>query len=315
MLPTLTHHSPSNRSPKSRHYNTYRFGFNGQETDNEIAGIGNINAAEFWEYDARLGRRWNVDISPFTAISFYACFVNNPIVFNDILGNVIGGDREKVEKVKKSSQDYIESLTKEINSLNEQLSSNKLNKKERIGIQNQIGELETKRNEFRTVLDEIKELEEDNTTEYYIKTIDGSSGSTSYNSDIRRIEITTDGSVELTAHELKHGHQYFKGEINFLTGGAKGYLCDINDEFQAYSRQYLFDPNSLGFLLTVENIRLQTVDEGQPYLSLPGENLTKNTLMKEISLIYNISIPSGAGPMMFKDAYMQLNKAKQILHK
>ncbi|MDZ4667997.1 MAG: hypothetical protein SGJ00_08945, partial [bacterium] len=35
----------------------YRFGFGGQERDDEIAGIGNTMTAEFWEYDARLGRR------------------------------------------------------------------------------------------------------------------------------------------------------------------------------------------------------------------------------------------------------------------
>jgi hypothetical protein len=37
----------------------YRHGFNGQEKDPEIAE--GIYTAEFWEYDSRLGRRWNVD--------------------------------------------------------------------------------------------------------------------------------------------------------------------------------------------------------------------------------------------------------------
>jgi hypothetical protein len=39
----------------------YRYGFNGQEKDNEVMGEGNSYTAEFWNYDARLGRRWNVD--------------------------------------------------------------------------------------------------------------------------------------------------------------------------------------------------------------------------------------------------------------
>src|SRR6478736_3791665 len=39
----------------------YRYGFNGQEMSNEIKGVGNSYTAEFWEYDPRLGRRWNVD--------------------------------------------------------------------------------------------------------------------------------------------------------------------------------------------------------------------------------------------------------------
>jgi hypothetical protein len=33
----------------------YEFGFNGQMKTNEIAGVGNHNAALFWEYDTRLG--------------------------------------------------------------------------------------------------------------------------------------------------------------------------------------------------------------------------------------------------------------------
>jgi hypothetical protein len=66
-----------------------RFHFNGQETDDEIAGKGNINTAQFWEYDTRLGRRWNLDPKPEQGISGYACFANNPIWCNDELGDSI----------------------------------------------------------------------------------------------------------------------------------------------------------------------------------------------------------------------------------
>jgi len=36
-------------------------GHNGQYNDDEIYGSGNTQMAEFWEYDARLMRRWNTD--------------------------------------------------------------------------------------------------------------------------------------------------------------------------------------------------------------------------------------------------------------
>jgi hypothetical protein len=39
----------------------YRFGYKGQEKDDEVSGTGNTNTAAFWEYDNRLGRRWNTD--------------------------------------------------------------------------------------------------------------------------------------------------------------------------------------------------------------------------------------------------------------
>src|SRR5690625_1299652 len=57
----------------------YRFGFNGQEKVNEIAGMGNHNTAEFWEYDTRLGRRWNLDPVDQISVSNYAVNGNNPI--------------------------------------------------------------------------------------------------------------------------------------------------------------------------------------------------------------------------------------------
>jgi RHS repeat-associated protein len=67
----------------------YRYGFNGQEKDNEILGNGNSYTAEYWQYDSRLGRRWNLDPKPFKGISDYACFINNPVLFNDPDGDVV----------------------------------------------------------------------------------------------------------------------------------------------------------------------------------------------------------------------------------
>ncbi|MFO0477362.1 MAG: RHS repeat domain-containing protein [Bacteroidota bacterium] len=75
----------------------YRYGFNGQEKDDEIAGNGNINTAEFWQYDTRLGRRWNTDpiVKPWE--SPYATFANNPIWFSDVNGDdaMENGDKGK----------------------------------------------------------------------------------------------------------------------------------------------------------------------------------------------------------------------------
>ena len=64
----------------------YRFGMNGQEEDDEIYGDGNSTSAEFWQYDARLGRRWNVDPVTKEYESPYSCFGNNPILIIDING-------------------------------------------------------------------------------------------------------------------------------------------------------------------------------------------------------------------------------------
>ena len=79
----------------------YTYGFNGQEKVDEVSGSGNHNTALFWEYDTRLGRRWNVDpvVKPWE--SPYATFSNNPVLFIDPNGDdVVNGDRLVADKKK-----------------------------------------------------------------------------------------------------------------------------------------------------------------------------------------------------------------------
>ncbi len=65
----------------------YRYSINGQEKTTEIAP--NTTTAEFWQYDARIVRRWNVDPRPNPSISVYNCFAGNPIWYRDNLGDSI----------------------------------------------------------------------------------------------------------------------------------------------------------------------------------------------------------------------------------
>ena len=80
----------------------YRFAFNGQEKVDEISGAGNHNTAEFWEYDTRLGRRWNLDPVTFPWQSTYATFNNTPILFSDPLG--LYGSEKKAERKRKKAE-------------------------------------------------------------------------------------------------------------------------------------------------------------------------------------------------------------------
>lgn len=75
----------SMQSYSNAEYN-YSFGMNTQEKDDEIYGEGNSYSAEYWQYDARLGRRWNLDQVVKPHESPYAAFANNPIWFVDIIG-------------------------------------------------------------------------------------------------------------------------------------------------------------------------------------------------------------------------------------
>ncbi len=77
----------------------YFFGFNGQEKDDEVFGsTGTSYTAQFWQYDSRTGRRWNLDPKPDPSVSYYATFVDNPIWFSDPLGDKIklkGGKKKR----------------------------------------------------------------------------------------------------------------------------------------------------------------------------------------------------------------------------
>jgi hypothetical protein len=76
----------------SYRYDNYRYEFSTQEKVDEIAGAGNHpprRTALFWEYDTRLGRRWNLDPVKKEQESSYACFGSNPIINVDILGDDI----------------------------------------------------------------------------------------------------------------------------------------------------------------------------------------------------------------------------------
>ncbi len=63
----------------------YRYGFNGQEKSDEIDI--NTTTAQFWEYDARSGRRWNLDPKSNPSLSSYSTFSDNPVFNIDILGD------------------------------------------------------------------------------------------------------------------------------------------------------------------------------------------------------------------------------------
>ena len=68
--------------------NEYRYGFNGQEKTPEI--FEGSTTALFWEYDARTGRRWNIDPKQKINESPYSCFSGNPILLSDPYGDMAG---------------------------------------------------------------------------------------------------------------------------------------------------------------------------------------------------------------------------------
>ncbi len=81
--------------------NRYRYGFNGQETETEINP--SVTTAQFWEYDSRIGHRWNIDPVSYPWQSSYTTFNNNPILYADPLG--LYGTKKRAEKMQQRAKD------------------------------------------------------------------------------------------------------------------------------------------------------------------------------------------------------------------
>jgi N-acetylmuramoyl-L-alanine amidase len=82
---------------------SYRYGFNGQEKSSEIAE--GLTTAMYWEYDSRIGRRWNVDPVLKVWESPYLCFNGNPILSSDANGDdANSGGKKKKSKGNKSEE-------------------------------------------------------------------------------------------------------------------------------------------------------------------------------------------------------------------
>jgi hypothetical protein len=94
----------------SQSNSNYRYGFNGQEKSDEIAA--GLTTAMFWEYDSRIGRRWNVDPKPTVAESPYLCFKGNPILLSDLNGDKAGGTGDPTPVYHRTTSDNAAEILK-----------------------------------------------------------------------------------------------------------------------------------------------------------------------------------------------------------
>ena len=103
---SATDYFPFGMSMPGRSVNTegYRFGFNGQEKDNEIGGIGNSYNFTFRTYDSRLGRFLSIDPigKNYPHSSPFAFAENSPIQCIDLEG---------LEKYKITGRSFIPTAT------------------------------------------------------------------------------------------------------------------------------------------------------------------------------------------------------------
>lgn len=86
----ITKYHPFGMGMKGRGFTVsgeYRYGWNTQEKEPELGN--SLTSAEFWVYDGKLGRRWNLDPVLLIEISGFSVLCGMPIIYNDIKGDFL----------------------------------------------------------------------------------------------------------------------------------------------------------------------------------------------------------------------------------
>ncbi|GIV45057.1 MAG: hypothetical protein KatS3mg035_2180 [Bacteroidia bacterium] len=289
---------------EGRKYNlsAYRYAFNTQERIPELNE--SHYTALYWEYDGRLARRWNVDPKPMVFIGNYVVEYNNPIKWNDPLGDIVSGDEKGMNAFKL----YRKEIKERIGKIREELSKVDHKSKKYIMLQNQL-------NAYNKINEELDKLEMDNENLYYIRTNvyfkdNKLSGKTYYfgvrnyeGKELKQINIDLSKSnfiLPTLAHELKHAYQYYEGRLIFKEGSESGF--DSKElEREAFERGWRFSGptmyNNRRFNITfdvdIKNIELPSKYDQLPE-KFPSINKQNEQQMKEffkkhnIEIIYNI---------------------------
>ncbi len=222
-----------------------RFGFNGQEKDNEVTGTGNSMTAEYWQYDSRLGRRWNVDPVIKIFESPYATFSNNPILLKDINGrDTAFADNQArtdfsqtysdINKAAQATQSKIDEL--KTRGIKKDWSPEKLNRKTNSLI-SRLTELQKLKNSFDEII---------SSTTCFIYSTDVSQldkdagGHTTQTGENEVTIVFPSGNQGTLVHESRHG---FGFTLKEWKGGRYGSLegYDLEDERQGFLYQMIWD--------------------------------------------------------------------------
>lgn len=267
----------------------YRYGFNGQEKDNEVSGDGNSNTAEFWQYDTRLGRRWNLDPRPQIKISDYATFGNNPIKFSDILGDKFDEKSSKhVDAYEKKLGERKAEINKAMDNVIAEFDKAKVGA-DVSGLVNQYKELSRSKEEVTAAENELNEMK--NSPQLFaVRDNYKGGGETKYDVKNNAVLIRFDGKFSSIGHELKHGSQFLAGDLSFdkKTGDA-GQLADLNDEQRAYQRELALDPNTFNRPdvkysdITIDKVKNQKEGNNYPYIEFSEKDLKQSNFKGDLS--------------------------------
>jgi RHS repeat-associated protein len=329
---------------------SYRFGFNGQEQDNEMYGEKNSTTAEFWQYDSRLGRRWNIDPIFIASLSSYATFGNNPINNIDPNGDTFdksNNSDKKVEQHKnrtkglmKSNSDKIADNKKQIQSLKEELkvalfeqqihepvktmrSDGSVLEAKIACLQNQIGILESRNSDLKMRNDvlekhlkDIGELERSSTVYSLYESTDVA---TVIAPNDKVVNIYYFGTYESMGQELTHASQYERGTdaLAKSLSARTSPTWDIYDELEAYKVENALQSSPDKLFGPMRNVTTTNIIKMFPiYNVAPKARLNTSSSLGEIQFQYRLIVRSAMktyGNITLKEAYILQRKNSEYV--
>lgn len=207
---------------------SYRYGFNGQEKVDEFSNSGNTYSAEYWEYESRIGRRFNTDPVIKYWESRFVCFLNNPILYSDRNGDDID-DSKLTDEQRTQINGLVDTKSKNFNAEFAKVYKNLVDDHTTVYTLNNTGK------EFETSFgNDDEKLEEYGSVSY--------GGKNDKKQDILNINYTDKipgfyDEKNVLFEEIYHADQFRRGEWGFIYDDDKKvwgtFAYDVSEEVEA----------------------------------------------------------------------------------